>query len=402
MKKYYKKVRICVMVYLLLMHFSKYTIAQCVCSDGSAPKTVSYTLTGNISPSVDSTTFKFPQFDPNAGVLLCVNAKAYVTSVIRMRLENDESFDVSNYRIRYNRNDNLTGPGVNPPVWGILDKTYGPYALTATDGFYFSGTDFISIGPDTVYKDKLFETTTSNVVPYLGGDSIFFTYKVTGVTDVTGSSNYIFSIRANDKIEFFMTYSYCKTGLLPLGFKEFYASRKDRSTVLLNWTAENETQSNLYEIEYSTNGLRFETIGRKSAAAVNGIAAKYEYQHHFDKAIGGKIYYRIKQSEQSGKLMYSPVRSVNMEDAKTSNFSVYPNPSSQKVTMLFDNLPDGNYTVQVRNLSGQLLFSKNTAIKASNVISFALPDNSPSGMYHLQARESNSGKIYTGKLLIQH
>lgn len=401
MKKHYSKSGFCTVVCLLLIVFSQSLSAQCVCSDGSAPQTVNYSLVGNISPSVDSTIFRFPQFDPNTGVLICVNARAYVTSVIRMRLENDETFDVTNYRIRYNRNDNLTGPGVNPPVWGILDKNYGPYSLTATDGIYFSGDDFISIGPDTVYNDKLFETTTSNVVSYMGSDSIFFTYKVTGVTDVTGSSNYIFSIRANDRIEFFMTYLYCQTGILPLGIKEFNASKKDKSTVILDWTAENESQSNFYEIEFSKNGLRFEKIGSQAASLAQGTSAKYLYQHYLDKTITGKIYYRIKQSDQSGKMIYSPVRSILVDEEQTNGFSLFPNPVTQRVTMKFDSLIDGLYMVQVRSLTGQLVYSTRVKTTGSNSITLDIPANTAAGMYHLQVKEINTAKTFSGKLLIQ-
>ena len=401
MKKSYLKSCLCASVCILLSLYSQITSAQCVCSDGNAPLTVGYSLVGNISPSVDSTVFKFPQFDPNTGLLICVNARAYVTSVVRMRLENDETFDVNNYRIRYNRNDNLTGPGINPPVWGILDKNYGPYSLTSTDGVYFSGADFVSIGPDTVYKDKIFEATTSNVVPYLGPDSIFFTYKVTGVTDVTGSSNYIFSIRANDRIEFTMTYSYCRTGILPLGIKEFNATKKDKSTVVLDWTAENESQSNFYEIEFSQNGLSFEKIGSQAASLIEGSAAKYQYQHHPDKAITGKVYYRIKQSDQSGKLNYSPVRSVILEQPAANGFSLFPNPGTHRVTMKFDLLPDGDYLVQARNLAGQLVLTSKIKASGTNSITIDIPAQTAAGMYHLQVKEISSGKTFSGKLLLQ-
>ena len=228
MKQHYSKVPYLLAFLTLLFYLPSPLNAQCLCENGNVPQTVTYQQTRNIRPIDDSTNFDLLQFNPDLGQLICVNVFSYITGVVRMRLENDEIYPVS-YRINYSRTDRIQGPGLGTDITNTFIKNYGPYNLAATDGNYFSGPDFVGIGPDSVLKNKyLNRNLSSGLVPFLGYGSLRYNYKVTGRSTVSGSINYIFSVSSQDIVTVGLTYSYCPTGLLGTDIKDFAAARKNR------------------------------------------------------------------------------------------------------------------------------------------------------------------------------
>jgi len=357
MKQCYPKVSGLVAILTLLFYLPNPLNAQCLCENGNAPQTVTYHQTRNIRPIDDSTTFDLLQFNPSLGQLTCVNVFSFITGVVRMRLENDEIYPVA-YRINYSRNDQIQGPGLTPAITNSFSKNYGPYNLAASDGAYFSGPDFTTIGPDSVLKNRyLNRNLTGGLAPFLGYGSLQYNYKVTGRTTVTGSINYIFSVSSQDIVTVGITYSFCPTALLASGIKDFAAAKRNQNDVYLSWTTVNEVKSNKYEIEVSRNNSDFVNIGQVEANTVSGsTASKYEYPYHATQN-GGNLYFRVKQINSAGKAVYSHVKLVSFMENK-QGFSIYPNPVRNKVQLQFDNAVNGDFRVEIVNVAGQLIFSR--------------------------------------------
>jgi hypothetical protein len=402
MKQCYSKVPP-ILAFILLFYLPTQLMAQpCMCENGNVPQTVTYQQTRNIRPIDDSTNFDIMQFNPTMGQLVCVNVFSYITGVVRMRLENDEVYPVS-YRVNYQRTDQIQGPGLSPAITNSFTKNYGPYNLAASDGAYFSGPDFVSIGPDSVLKNKyLSRTLTGGLAPFLGYGNMTYNYKVTGRTTVTGSINYIFSVSSQDRVTVGLTYSYCPTGLLGTDMKDFTAAKKSGADVQLSWTTVNEVKGNRYEIEISKDGGEFESVASVPANTTAGsTASKYEVPYHLAQPGKGNIFFRVKQVNSLGKVLYTPVRLLNFESAK-AGFSIYPNPTKTKIQMQFDQGVHGNFTVDILNLAGQKIYSRTINVQEGNNLSFTLPSAPPAGVYYLRAQEIDGSRTYSGKLLIRN
>lgn len=401
MKQCYPKVSAILAILTLLFYLPTSLNAQCLCENGNAPQTVTYQQTRNIRPIDDSTTFDLLQFNPTLGQLTCVTVFSYITGIVRMRLENDEIYPVG-YRIAYNRNDQIRGPGLSTAITNSFSKNYGPYALDASDGTYFAGPDFVAIGPDSVLKNRyLSRNLTAGLAPFLGYGSLQYNYKVTGRTTVTGSINYIFSVSSQDIVTVGITYSFCPTALLSSGIKDFAASKKSQNDVYLTWISENEVKSNKYEIEISKNNKDFEKAGEIDANTIAGsTSSKYEYPYRINRTNSGNLYFRIKQINSAGKAVYSPVKMVNLLESK-AGFSIYPNPVRNKVQLQFDNAVSGDFRVEIVNIAGQVIFNRDIKLKESNILSIDLPETPAAGVYYLRAKDINSAKIYSGKLIVQ-
>ena len=394
MKQCYPKVFPYLAFVILVFYLPNTSLAQCMCSDGSPAQTQQHTISTNFS-SNSTTVFSVPMFDATVGTLVCVNAKVYLTSILKMRLENDEAFSID-YTVKYQRKDTFSGPGIVPDVIGSKNKNYGPYTLDGSDGDPFAGPDFVSIGPDTIYNLKLYEATTTDVVPYLGTDSIDFTYKSVVSTFAIGSDVYALAVTANNKVDFVMTYSFCNTSVLAMSIKDFQASLAGND-VSVRWTTENEIKSNNYEIEVSENGSKYYSIGSKKATAIDGAAAKYDYKYHFDKPLAGKLFVRIKQGAGSST-RYSQIKALFAGNVVQA-LNIYPNPVVRNINLEFDEPLSGDYNVELANQVGQVVLQKKVRLSNSMRLEVQV-DNPPTpGIYYLRARQMGSSKVYSGKLL---
>jgi hypothetical protein len=394
MKQCYPKVFPYLAFVILVFYLPNTSLAQCMCSDGSPAQTQQHTISTNFS-SNSTTVFSVPMFDATVGTLVCVNAKVYLTSILRMRLENDEAFSID-YTVKYQRKDTFSGPGIVPDVIGSKNKNYGPYTLDGSDGDPFAGPDFVSIGPDTIYNLKLYEATTTNVVPYLGTDSIDFTYKSAVSTFAIGSDVYALAVTANNRVDFVMSYSFCNTSVLAMSIKDFQASLAGND-VSVRWTTENEIKSNNYEIEVSENGSKYYSIGSKKATAIDGAAAKYDYKYHFDKPLAGKLFVRIKQVA-GNSTRYSQIKALFAGNVVQA-LNIYPNPVVRNINLEFDEPLSGDYSVELANQVGQVVLQKKVRLSNSMRLEVQV-DNPPTpGIYYLRARQMGSSKVYSGKLL---
>lgn len=400
MKQRYSKVSILLTCLTLILYLPLPIRAQCLCADGSNPNTVSYQQTRLIRPIDDSTDFNLSQFDPAIGELVCVNVYSYLTSVVRMRLENDEIYPL-NYRIAYTRTDQILGPGLSPSISASFSKNYGPYTLAESDGNTFSGPDYVFIGPDSVLKNQyLSRTISSNVVPFLGNGTLTYYYKLTGRTTVTGGVNYIFSVSSQDFVTVGVQYNYCITALLASGMADFNVGKKSKEDILLTWTTKNESATNKYVIEYSSNGRDFQTAGTVDARTVVGsTASKYEFAYKANQT-AGKLYFRVKQVQSSGKWASTAIKGVSFDGTTVGGISVFPNPARAKFQMMFEQPITGDYAVELVNMSGQVMYNRTMSVQQSNVINLELNSQPPAGVYILRAKEVRTGAVYSSKVSI--
>jgi len=396
MKQCYTRVFSSLAFVIMVFYLPIITVAQCMCGDGTPAQTQQYSLSTTFS-SNSTTVFKIPQFDATVGTLVCVNAKVYLTSILRMRLENDEAFNID-YTIKYQRKDTFSGPGVVPDVVGSKNKNYGPYSLAGSDGDPFAGPDFVAVGPDTIYNLKLYEATTTNVVPYLGTDSVDFFYKSAVSTFAIGSDVYALAVTSTNRVDFVMNYNYCAMGVLALNIKDFHASLYDND-VKVSWKTENEIKTNNYEIEISENGKHFYTIGSKQAIA-DGASAKYDYKFHLDKSPAGTLYARIKQVD--GKITrYSQIKALFAEMNALPALNIYPNPVARNINLQFDEPLSGDYSIELTNQVGQVVLQRKVRMSNSMKLEVEVDSPPPPGIYYLRARQVGSPKVYSGKLLFR-
>ncbi|MBI2967506.1 MAG: T9SS type A sorting domain-containing protein [Bacteroidetes bacterium] len=154
---------------------------------------------------------------------------------------------------------------------------------------------------------------------------------------------------------------------LPVELLNFTAlPAKDK--VILNWITVSETNNDYFSVERSVDGIIFTRF-----EIVKGAGNSNERRDYRD--------YRLKQVDFNGKFTCSPVVPVTL--AKTSDFSIMPNPAMDELHVTFTNSIAAETGIKLFNTGGKEVFSsKSITEKGENLIILDLRHYRP-GMYFI-------------------
>ncbi len=185
---------------------------------------------------------------------------------------------------------------------------------------------------------------------------------------------------------------YIQTGTLPVHFVGIHA-KPNNNTIQINWQVSGENNVQQYEVERSHNGINFSSIGTVSAAGIS------TYQLTDIQPLKGVNYYRIKSTDNDRTSKLSAVVKVNSSITK-HEFSLYPNPTKGgNITVLSTVSKSGNYTLQVYNNLGSIVYSKNISLSVgTNSIPVDI-SKLATGTYHFTL--SGGNEKMTNRLIVQ-
>lgn len=117
---------------------------------------------------------------------------------------------------------------------------------------------------------------------------------------------------------------------LPIVLLNFSAKTID-SRVKLHWQTLSEINNDFFSVERSLDQVNWETIRILDGAGNSSITVNYDI---IDRdPYTGLSYYRLKQKDYDGKITYSQILSVNIKAKKKSRLLVFPNPSTDQITI---------------------------------------------------------------------
>ncbi|MCB0519110.1 MAG: HYR domain-containing protein, partial [Saprospiraceae bacterium] len=134
----------------------------------------------------------------------------------------------------------------------------------------------------------------------------------------------------------------------------FDANLKGGKEVALRWVEIPVAGKSYYTLEKSTDGQHFEPL--IAQVNVNLVGTSPVYLNYDFQPKDGENYYRLKSVYLDGRVEYSPVRKIafNLEE----NFTVFPNPSNDRVWVNLERFAGKDVTVLISNPYGQLLFEQ--------------------------------------------
>ena len=143
---------------------------------------------------------------------------------------------------------------------------------------------------------------------------------------------------------------------LPVTLTSVKAYQKNAG-VQVEWTTQQESNMDRYEVERSQDGQQFTSIGSVKAKGNSNVVLNYSF---FDaNPFSGVNFYRIRSVDINGKASYSVIVTVNISGGSGSRVTVYPNPVHNNTLILqLSNLEKGSYTISLTNKLGQQILSK--------------------------------------------
>jgi hypothetical protein len=137
---------------------------------------------------------------------------------------------------------------------------------------------------------------------------------------------------------------------LPISLIEF-AGAPDGSQNHLFWNTASEVNSDLFELEYSNDGLNFNLLSTHQAA---GNATTTNIYDGFDTRPEPIRYYRLKSIDLNGTYKYSEIIVIVRKDSKDV-FNVSPNPAHHLCTFTFGFDTDTDIRLEVFNTAGEIV-----------------------------------------------
>jgi Secretion system C-terminal sorting domain/BNR repeat-like domain len=135
----------------------------------------------------------------------------------------------------------------------------------------------------------------------------------------------------------------------PVELVSFDAQSVD-SRVLLTWSTATEKNNRGFEIQRSTDGANFSTIGFVQG---NGTTTNQNSYSYTDSPTGGKFYYRLKQIDYDGSFNYS--QTVEIYNHSSFNYALsqnYPNPFNPSTTIKYSIKNPGMVSLKVFDVLG--------------------------------------------------
>ncbi|HET9430256.1 MAG TPA: T9SS type A sorting domain-containing protein, partial [Chitinophagaceae bacterium] len=251
--------------------------------------------------------------------------------------------------------DVVAGPASSFPVELQVFKDDG------INGFLLDGQDsFVESNIETTVTDGPF---TTNFQPY--------------------DMNMIVVVKANsgciDKV-----IAVQNSLILPLKLMNFQGSL-DKTNVSLAWTIGENQFADRFEVERSTNGKDFSSVGMVFASSLSGDE-DYEFRDNMPSS--GKAFYRLKMYDKSQKAEYSRTL-LFQKEMKASALTIINNPATDKLSLSFNATSGNKAAISLYDLGGRKVMTREiTVYEGTNSFSFSLPVSLQSGMY--------IAEVYTG------
>lgn len=141
---------------------------------------------------------------------------------------------------------------------------------------------------------------------------------------------------------------------LPITLRYFQAEISGIE-VVLKWETAQEKDNDYFEIEHSTDRIRFDVIsGKIQSAGDTPIGHHYEWTDAVPAA--GLNYYRLKQTDTDGSVHYHGIRSVKTEQGDFADY-LFPNPVDQQLYVRFSDPAKSAVTIILFDLMGRQVYS---------------------------------------------
>ncbi|MBL0183957.1 MAG: T9SS type A sorting domain-containing protein [Chitinophagaceae bacterium] len=156
------------------------------------------------------------------------------------------------------------------------------------------------------------------------------------------------------------------TGALPILLVDFTAKESNGSNIL-NWNTASEINSDHFNIERSTDGRNYYSIGRVNASGFSSTEVKYSFTDV--SPADGKNFYRLVMTDRDGSFEYSKIVAVT-------------NRKNQSISFGYVNLSNGTGSANITINSSKMQPANLSIIDATGRIILNTP-------VHLQAGTNN-------------
>jgi hypothetical protein len=177
-----------------------------------------------------------------------------------------------------------------------------------------------------------------------------------------------------------------------------FTGKADGNYANLSWTTANEINIKEYQVEQSTDGINFKTIG--SVAAKGAGTGRNVYGFMANQQGINSAYYRLKIVENSINGGYSKVVELKNGISSSEGLTIFPNPAKEKVSVIYtSDVAISNAHIIIEDVTGRKVIDWDYSIyQGNNTITIPL-GNVAKGIYLIKLI-SNGILVSEGKIIV--
>jgi len=150
--------------------------------------------------------------------------------------------------------------------------------------------------------------------------------------------------------------------ILPVSLGDFSAV-KNTSGVLLSWETFSETNTAYFEIERSSNGTDFVTIGKINAKGNSTTRQLYSFTDI--TPANGVNYYQLRMTDINGSFSYSNKVAVK-NNSQLISISIFPNPVSSILQVQIPSKQNSMASIVISDASGKVVYRLQAPVSEGN------------------------------------
>ncbi len=194
---------------------------------------------------------------------------------------------------------------------------------------------------------------------------------------MTTTNNNTLTFSTGNGITSFSQFMITRDAVLKVELLEFNAVLTNKQ-VQLTWKIVDEKDVNHYILERSFDGKTFDFLQKQDKGKFSITDETPQYNVN---------YYRLKVVENDGQSTYSPIRSVNFEGGKKTEFKIYPNPTADILNLQFDADKAQNTRVELFDNLGKLVHAYDFTSKEGSNHLFFNTGSFAAGLYSLKIQQ---------------
>lgn len=388
-------------IIFLIINTPRVAFSQCNCSAGVPATPITY-YKSFPRTNAATTIISFPKFDPSVGTLACLSVWDTASGVTTTTATNGDLSDSVEYTFDLNLTSALRGPsgsGIN--ITSNATRTYGPTTLAP----YGQVGDSTSYGPDTLFNNVagMGSNSAPSAMVYQGTTgNVNFAFTISGgVLTTEGGSSYTAGPITWYWGSASLTYYWCPNVSLSETIQNFTAIPGGNG-IVLQWLTQNQQPNTQYEIQVSQDGKNFSNVGQTEGdASATGTSAKYQYQYYPDPSYVGKLFFRVVETDPSGKVSLSMVVVVDPKGGESDlSYQTFPNPATNSLQMQFNSNQTGRFLLELIATSGQIVEHKEVTLTGTSQIRLDLSSQPARGLYFLRTTDITHNRNFVSKVFI--
>ena len=178
-------------------------------------------------------------------------------------------------------------------------------------------------------------------------------------------------------------------GVLSVNLVNFFGKNINDKSALLKWATTGETSNDHFDVQRSGSNTDFTTAGTVKGNGTTSQSHDYNFTDNFPG--DGNNYYRLREVDEDGRYLYSPIISVRFNFEK---IEIYPNPVKDKIYIRNNEnfSKNKNLIVRLLDYSGKVLYKQQFESNGVNILTVKIPGKISNGIYILMVTNADGSQ----------